>query len=262
MIKILRLIGSHLRIGIANELQYRVNFLIQLVQSFISVATGLIGLWLVFTRTSSLAGWTQPELLVVMGIYLAMGGFIHAAIQPNMQRLMDEIQNGTLDFALTKPVDAQVLVSIREFRFWQLTDVLVGLMVVAYAVPELQQHIGLAKSLAFAAALILGGIMIYCFWLILTTTAFWLIRIWDLVNLFEGLYAAGRWPVTVYPDWLRLGLTFIVPVAFAVTVPAEALTGRLTPLGLLAALGLTFLLLLLARLIWQLGVRSYSGASA
>jgi ABC-2 type transport system permease protein len=126
----------------------------------------------------------------------------------------------------------------------------------------MQAAIALWQALAFVAALVLGGFMIYCFWLILTTTAFWLIRIWELVNLFQGLYAAGRWPVTIYPDWLRLALTFLVPVAFAVTVPAEALTSRLTPLTLLGALGLTLLLGVAARLIWRLGARSYSGASA
>lgn len=260
--KIFNLVRSFLRIGIANEMQYRVNFFIQLLQSFIALATGLIGLWLVFSHTTELGGWSQPELLAVMGIYMLMGGVIQSAIQPNMQRLMGEIQDGTLDFTLTKPVDGQILVSIREFRFWQLTDVIVGLVVLVIAIVQMQDQIGIWQELAFVAALILGGIMIYCFWLMLTTTAFWLIRIWELVNLFQGLYAAGRWPVTIYPQWLRIGLTFLVPVAFAVTVPAEALTGRLTSLTLLGALGLTVLLMALARFIWQLGVRSYSGASA
>jgi ABC-2 type transport system permease protein len=260
--RLIKLISSFLRIGIANEMQYRVNFFIQLLQSFIALGTGLIGLWLIFSHTSSLGGWSQPELLAVMGVYVLMGGVIQAAIQPNMQRLMEEIQDGTLDFALTKPVDGQVLVSIREFRFWQLTDVLVGLVVLTIAVVQMQEQIGIGQALAFIAALLLGGIMIYSLWLMLTTSAFWLIRIWELANLFQGLYAAGRWPVTIYPQWLRLGLTFLVPIAFAVTVPAEALTNRLSPLTLLGALGLTILFLALARLVWRLGVRSYSGASA
>jgi ABC-2 type transport system permease protein len=260
--KIIKLIWSYLRIGIANELQYRANFFIQLLQSFIALATGLIVLWLVFSKTTQLGGWSQPELLAVMGIYMLVGGVIQSAIQPNMQRLMNEIQDGTLDFTLTKPVDGQILVSIREFRFWQLTDVIVGLVVMIIAIGQLKEQVGILQALAFAAALILGGIMIYCFWLILTTTAFWLIRIWELVNLFQGLYAAGRWPVTIYPQWLRIGLTFLVPVTFAVTVPAQALTNRLTPLTLLGALGLAVLLVALARFIWRLGVRNYSGASA
>jgi len=260
--KIIKLAWSYLRIGIANEVQYRVNFFIQLLQSFIALAIGLIVLWLVFSQTTELGGWSQPELLAVMGIYMLVVGVIQSTIQPNMQRLMNEIQDGTLDFALTKPVDGQILISIREFRFWQLTDVLVGLVVIFIAIVQLKEQVRILQALAFIAVVILGGIMIYCFWLILTTTAFWIIRIWELVNLFQGLYAAGRWPVTIYPQWLRTGLTFLVPVAFAVTVPAQALTNRLTPLTLVGALGLAVLLMGLARVIWRMGVRSYSGASA
>lgn len=260
--RIFNLVWTYLRIGIANEMQYRVNFFIQLLQSFIALGTGLVGLALVFSHTSQLGGWSRPELLAVMGVHILMGGFIQAAIQPNMQRLMEEIQQGTLDFALTKPADGQLLISVREFRFWNLVDVVLGLGVLGTAIYQLHNQVGIWQALSFAAALLMGGSMIYCFWLMLTSTAFWVVRVDEMVNLFEGVYAAGRWPVGIYPQWLQASLTFLVPVAFAVTVPAEALTGRLTPLTLLGAFGLTIALLALARFIWNLGVRNYSGASA
>jgi ABC-2 type transport system permease protein len=95
-----------------------------------------------------------------------------------------------------------------------------------------------------------------------TSIAFWVIRVGDIVDLFQGLFAAGRWPISVYPDWLRTGMTFLVPVAFAVTMPAEAVTNRLTSESMLFAFGLTVLFMLLARGVWLLGLRSYSGASA
>jgi len=253
---------NYLRIGILNEFQYRVNFFVQMGQSLVSLATGLIGLWLVFSHTSELNGWTRPELLAVMGIHILMGGLIQAYIQPNMGRLMEEIQMGTLDYALTKPADAQLLVSIREFRLWQLTDVLVGVIVLLVAVYQYHGVVGIWQSLAFIAALIMGAVLVYCFWLILTSTAFWIVRVDEMVNLFQGIYAAGRYPVGIYPRWLRTGLTFLVPVAFAVTVPASALTSRLTPLTLLGTLALTVFFIILARLIWRLGLRNYSGASA
>jgi ABC-2 type transport system permease protein len=259
---ILRLIGGHLRISLAKEMQYRVNFFIQLLQSLTALATGLIGIWLVFDHTSTLGGWSENELLAVMGVYMIMAGITQAAIQPNMQRLMEEVRQGTLDYALTKPVDSQLLVSIREFRFWQLSNSVLGLIVLGAAVWGMERAPGAAQIAAFVLALLLGAILIYCFWLMLATTAFWLIASYELVNLFEGLYAAGRWPVTVYPGWLRLTLTFLVPVAFAVTVPVEALTHRLTPAALLGALALTALFALAARLVWGRGVRSYAGASA
>ena len=253
---------SYLRVGIQNEMQYRVNFFVQLGQSIISLATGLIGLWLVFSHTAELNGWTQPELLVVMGIFILMGGVINSIIQPNMTRLLEEIQQGTLDFALTKPADAQGLISIREFRLWSLTDVIVGMLVLSYGVYHYQGNVGISESLAFMVAMLLGSILIYCFWLIITSTAFWIVRIDEIVNLFQGVYAAGRWPVGIYPRWLRVGLTFIIPVAFAVTIPAEALTSRLTPLVLAGTFALTLFFIILSRIIWRWGLKNYSGASA
>lgn len=257
-----KLAWIYLRIGVMNELQYRVNFFIQLLQTSVALATGLIGLSLVFGQVDNLAGWTRAELLAVMGVHILMGGVIRSAIQPNMERLMNDVLNGTLDFALTKPADAQTLVSVREFRFWQLTDVLVGLAVLGVAVAQLPMEMDALQVLAFIAALIMGAVMLYCVWLMVTSIAFWVIRVSEIVNLFEGLYAAGRWPVSVYPDWLRTGLTFLVPVAFAVTVPAEAMTNRLTGETMLFAFGLTLLFAILARAVWLIGLRSYSGASA
>ncbi len=258
----IKLAFTYLRIGVLNEMQYRINFFIQLLQSFISVATGLIGLSLVFGQVNTLAGWSRPELLAVMGVHLLMGGVIRSIIQPNMERLMDDVRNGTLDFVLTKPADAQTLVSVREFRFWQLVDVVVGTVVISVAFYQLKGTLDALQLLGFLAALVMGAIMLYCVWLMVTSISFWVIRVQEISNLFEGLYAAGRWPVGIYPDWLRTGLTFLVPVAFAVTVPAEALTNRLTGTSLLFALGMTLFFVILARGLWLFGLSNYSGASS
>jgi ABC-2 type transport system permease protein len=51
-------------------------------------------------------------------------------------------------------------------------------------------------------------------------------------------------------------------VAFAVTVPAEALTGRLTWQTGMGALALAAGLLVVSRIFWRIGLRQYSGASA
>ncbi|MGI8530463.1 MAG: ABC transporter permease [Geodermatophilaceae bacterium] len=256
------LAGTFLRVGALNELQYRVNFFLSLVQSVVAVGTALVVLALVFSHTDSLGGWSSDELLVIMGVYVLMGGLIRSVIQPNMQQLMDDVQEGTLDYVLTKPADAQLLVSVRRFGLWQTVDIVVGLLLVAVALVRLDEPVSLWSVLAFVLALVLGGLDIYCFWLILTTSAFIVIRVDFLVELFDGMYQAGRWPVTIYPGWLRIGFTFLVPLAFAVTVPASALTGRLSGWLLLGAVAFTVGLLTLTRWVWRQGLRRYSGASA
>jgi viologen exporter family transport system permease protein len=262
LLRPLRLFGLFFRVGALNELQYRANLAVQLFQSALAVGTGLAVLGLVFGQTTNLGGWSQSELIAVMGVHILMSGVIRTAIQPNMERLMTDIRQGTLDYVLTKPEDAQVMISVREFRIWQGVDVLVGAIVLGVAVAQLGTSVGLDSGLVFGATLLLGGVMIYCFWLLVTTAAFWIIRMDEIHELFEGLYQSGRWPVTIYPGWLRVSLTFLVPIAFAVTVPAEALTSRLTLETFALAAGFAALLVLVTRWFFRFGLRNYSGASA
>jgi ABC-2 type transport system permease protein len=245
-----------------NEVQYRVNFFVQLVQSMITLGTGIVVLALVFSQTSELGGWTRPELLAVMGIFTMAGGVIRTVVQPNMQRLLEEIRDGTLDYALTKPADSQVLVSVREVRIWQSVDVVLGLGVLVVAMVQLGTQIGIGEVVAFVALLLLGSVMIYCFWLMLATAGFWLVRMDEVQELFEGLYRAGQYPVGVYPGWLRYGLTFLVPLAFAITVPAEAITSRLDWQTVLLALAVAVVLVVVSRWLWHRGLTRYSGASS
>ncbi len=259
---LLRVAAEHVRVGVMNELQYRVNFFVQLLQSAVALVTGLVALALVFRQTDSLAGWSAAELLVVMGVHVMVGGIIQTVIQPNMVRLIADVQQGTLDYVLTKPIDSQALVSMREFRLWRGIDVVVGALVLFWAISNLINDVGVAEALKFGYAIVLGGLMVYAIWLSLTTTSFWIIRSNEMIEMFNSLYQAGRWPIGVYPGWLRGLLTFIVPVAFAVTVPSQALTDRLGGGVLIFATVLTAAMLLAARFIWRRGLRRYSGASA
>ena len=258
----LRVALLHLRIGVMNDLQYRVNFALQVLQSLLSLATGLIVIALVYSHVAELNGWSQSELLAVLGTQILMGGVIRALIQPNMMRLTEDVREGKLDYALTKPVDAQMLVSVREVQVWQAVDIMSGAIVIAVALVRLGGDLGLLDAAAFAAALAFGAVMLYCFWLLLATGSFWIVRMWFLPELFEGIFQTGRWPVGIYPDWLRFGITFLVPIAFAVTVPAEAVTSRLDWQTLALAAGFAVLLFVLTRQFWRFGLRNYTGASA
>jgi ABC-2 type transport system permease protein len=191
-----------------------------------------------------------------------MSGVINTVVQPSMERFLEDVRRGTLDFTLTKPEDAQLLVSIRRVSLWSASDLLLGLGVLMVALLRLGFTLTLANLLSFAAALLCGAVIVYSFWLILATFAFWFIRIENILVIFQSMYQAGRWPVNIYPGALRMALTFLVPVAFAVTVPAEAIVGRVGNSTLLLALGLALAIFALARAFWLYGVRHYSGASA
>jgi ABC-2 type transport system permease protein len=258
----LRLVWLYVRLGVMNEVQYRANFFIAAFQSLLSVGVGLAVLALVYSHTPTLNGWTESELLVIVGVQILLGGVIHATIQPNMERLVDEVRDGKLDFALTKPEDSQLLISIRELRLWQSVDVVSGAIVVGVGIARLHGSIGVGHSLGFLLLLLLGALLLYCFWLMMATGSFWVVNMWFLSELFEGVFQTGRWPIGIYPGWLRYSMTYLVPIGFAVTVPAQALTNRLHWTTVVVAVCFGAALTAFTRWFWRFGLRRYSGASA
>jgi ABC-2 type transport system permease protein len=258
----MRVAWVHLRVVLMNEFQYRANFFVQLLESVVLAGTALIALSVIFDHTADLNGWTRPQLLIVMGVYAAAGGLIGFAIEPNMQRLLGDVHMGTFDYVLTKPVDSQLLASVRQFNLWRLIDVLIGLGVVTWGVAGLERRVGAGDVAAFLFTLAVGMMLVYCLWLMITAASFWFVRMNEAQDLFTGMYRAGQYPVTVYPTWLRLVMLYLVPIGFAVTVPAETLTGRLTGTRVLASIAFLAGVLALTRLVWRTGTRRYSGASA
>jgi ABC-2 type transport system permease protein len=258
----LRLFAVFFRVSLMGELAYRVNFFVQLFQSLLSLGISLIGLAVIFSYTDTLGGWRPDEVLALVGVYLLVGGIISLIIQPGMEELIDSVRHGTLDFALTKPEDAQFIISVRRVEIWSLIDILMGLGVLAFALVRMGERVGGGEAAIFILMLLAGGVIIYSFWLILATLSFWFVRVENILVVFQSMFEAGRWPISLYPGWLRYGLTFVVPVAFAVTVPAEALTGRLNWETLLIAVALAAVLFIVSRLFWRAGLHHYSGTSA
>jgi ABC-2 type transport system permease protein len=80
--------------------------------------------------------------------------------------------------------------------------------------------------------------------------------------MFEGIYQVGRWPIGVYPGWMRYSFTYLVPIGFAITVPAQAMTHRLHGHTVVIAFVFAAAVAAVTRWFWRFGLKRYSGASA
>ena len=112
-------------------------------------------------------------------------------------------------------------------------------------------------------SLLAGGMILYGFWVVLGTLSIWTVKLENLMLVFYAMFEAGRWPAGLYPGWLRYSLTFLVPIAFAITVPAEAVIGRLTWQKVVVEVFAATLVFFASRAFFNYGVKKrYTGASA
>ena len=116
--------------------------------------------------------------------------------------------------------------------------------------------------LTFVLLTISGAFVIYSLWIVLIALTFWFTKFDNNVTILQALLDAGRYPVTVYPVWLRIIVTFIIPVAVATTVPLQALRGELSMSRILMFIVISVASFLVASQVWKAGLKRYSGASS
>jgi ABC-2 type transport system permease protein len=260
----LKLIGAFFRISSQAELAYRVNFFIRLLHSGLNLLTGVLSLVVIFNQVEVIKGWDMPAALALLGVYLLLGALRGLFIGPSLESVagMDgEIWTGTYDFTLLRPLDQQFLISVRHWRIFALVDLAMALGVLVYALVTLGTQLTIGMLLSFTLTLLAGVILLYAALLAFSALVFWnpgFLFTWVINDLFQ----LARYPVGLYPGWLRLVLTWIIPVGLMTTIPAQALVGTLSPWMLLLTLAFTLAAFLGATWLFRQGLKKYTSASS
>ncbi|MBN1666486.1 MAG: ABC-2 family transporter protein [Anaerolineales bacterium] len=260
----LRLIGSFARASAQAELAYRANFWISLLSAGLNLGSGVLGLLVIFGQVETVNGWDLNSTLAILGVYLTVGNLGSLFFGPSLEALsgMDgEVWTGQLDFTLLRPLDVQFQASFRHWRPLAMLDLALGLGVIAVALLRLGQSLTLVNLLAFALTLLLSVLILYAILLLFAALVFWspgFLFTW----VFNGIFQMARYPLGLYPGWVRLLLTWVVPVGVITTVPVQALRGDLAPGGFLGALLVAAVLLSGASWLFRAGLRRYASASS
>jgi len=262
--RVLKLIPRFIQVSFQEEAACRSNFFISVFSSLLNLTTGVLGIYVLYGQIETIRGWNINSTLALLGVYLIVTALRGLFIGPGLEALagMDgEIWAGKFDFVLLRPLNTQAFVSLRKWKLYSLFDLVLGLGVFVLAVVNLRAELSIWQVVSFMAALASGLTILYAILLIFSALVFWspgILFTW----IFDGLYQMSRYPMGMYPGWLRLVLTWIVPVGMITTVPAEALTGSLNAWMLAASMGLAGLLLFSGSLLFKNGLRRYASASS
>ncbi|MDX2216104.1 MAG: ABC transporter permease [Oculatellaceae cyanobacterium bins.114] len=260
MSRYLRVLQLFWGTAIAAELEYRLNFVIATLSSLCSLAGSLFGLFLFYQGSYTFENWSWEEALIVLGIFTMLQGFSTMFLAPNLSHIVKHVQQGTLDFVLLKPINSQFWLSTRVVSPWGLPDVLFGLIVIVYAGTRLQLQP--TAYLAGIVPLAFGLLSLYSLWFMLGATSIWFVKIYNVTEVLRGLVEAGRFPIVAYPAAYRFFFTFVIPVTFLTTVPAETLLQRGDATWVVGAAVLAIALLYTSRLFWNFALRFYTSASS
>ena len=167
-----------------------------------------------------------------------------------------------MDYTLLQPVNSMFLVTFSRITVWRAWDLILAAVLIVIGINMSGDITTPLNILTFILLTISGSIVIYSLWIVLIALTFWFTKFDNNVTILQALLDAGRYPVTVYPAWLRILVTFVIPIAVATTVPLQGLRGDLTFDRALMFIGIGILSFIIASQVWRRGLKQYSGASS
>ena len=247
--------------SLSAELEYRSNFAVSMLSSALNLGASVFTVRLFFEHGTTLGGWSWPAAVIVLGAFTVLSGVSQSLLQPNLNRLVEQVREGTLDFVLLKPVDTQFWLSTRRFSPWGLPDLLLGTALIAWGAVEAQAPI--FGYFALLGSMLCSSAILYSLWFAKATTPIWFVQIYNVTEVLRSLLDAGRFPIDAFPRGAyRFVFTFVIPVAFMTSVPAQVLTGQVNPIQAVGALVLAPCLLIASRAFFRFALRYYTSASS
>jgi len=262
MRRALAIVRAQLRASVALALQYRLEFLVEGALAILWIAATLVPVLVVFGIRDAVVGWTFPEMLLVLGWFVALKGVLEGAVSPSLTTVIEHVRTGTLDFVLLKPADAQLLVSVAKLEPWRIVDLAGAGVIFAYAFGKLGRAPTAGEVLAAGAMLVGALLVLYSIAILVVSIAFFAVRVDNLLYLFQSVFDVARWPSTIFRGFLAVLFTYVLPLALMTTYPALALLGRLRVGTALGALAGTVAFAAFARVVWSLSIRKYTSASS
>lgn len=246
--------------SLSAELEYRLNFILATFTSIANLIGGIFGLSLFYNKGYNFAGWNWQSALLVLGIFTCLQGISMTFLFPNLNKIVEQVEKGTLDFILLKPINSQFWVSFRSISPWGVPDLLLGGGLIVYS--GILLKFSLLNYLLGIIPILFGVIIVYSLWFILAATSIWFVKIYNVTEVLRGLLDAGRFPINAYPVGFRFFFTFIIPIIFLTTIPAQVMLGNSQFFWVMGSGCLAFFLLFFSQWFWTFALRFYTSASS
>jgi ABC-2 type transport system permease protein len=261
-----RLLGSLGRYTLNRELAFRGNFLVKVSVEVLWLAILIAFFRTVFARTSTIAGWSEPQYFFFVGCFFAMNGLIEMLFLDNCNEFAELVRTGDLDGLLLKPIDEQFLITCRRIDWGTAPNVLMGAVLMVISLVQMNWHFDLVRVLTFLLTFVCGTGIAYSFMLLLTSLSVWMVRNQSLMEMWWLFSSVARYPKEIFTGRLAgpLGnfFTYCLPILVVVNVPSNAMVRVLDAPAVVLTMGATVILLWLSRRFFHRALRSYRSASS
>ncbi|MDR1065778.1 MAG: ABC-2 family transporter protein [Oscillospiraceae bacterium] len=263
MIANLKFIGLLIKLKLSHMMVFRLSFFGAFFSDAALFVMQLAAFQAIYGQVDAIGGWSRGQMLIFIGTFSMINGLSMLICFFGIVNIPDKIRGGDLDLYLTKPVNPLLRLTFENINLGSAPLLFLSGGIVAYGAAVEGAAVTMPLILAYSALTLLMALLYYDIDLIMRTLPFFFIGTNAINRMTDALVILNfRVPGVIYKGVFKVLFWFVLPYGIMATVPTQALTGTLTPLGLLYALGIVALFTAFALRFWRFGLTRYKSASS
>lgn len=240
---------------------YRFNFFAGIISSLLWGGFSFVVMLLLTSRTGTIYGWTQQELLILTAVVNVFLGIYRMFFDGNMSRFSQVAYLGELDQVLIKPVDSQFQLSFWMFDFHSLARVFFFIILLFILLVMFQFPINFVNIFGMFIFGFIGISILYSLSYALLTLTIWFPRLSNLLALSDVSTGIMRYPKEIYQELGYLFFLFL-PIALIINVPTNIILQKANISDVILLTIFSIIFFSFSRIFWKFALRHYSSASS
>lgn len=247
-----------------SRLEYKKDTIIALLSFLFSNACSLCSLFFILQAIPSLRGYTLAEVGFFYGFSMLPIALDHLFSDEFWLVAYRRVQLGDMDMHFLRPVPVMFQMFAETFQPEGFGEMILGVVMIIACGVNLHVNVTFGAIFVLIIGAIFGAIIITSFKIAFSALAFIFKRSGPLLQIIYGFTNYAKYPIAIYPKFIRIILIFILPFGLFVSLPIDTLLyGSYNPYLLsLGIVGAAVVFFALATLIWTRCEKRYESTGS
>lgn len=209
--------------------------------------------------TNTLAGYNLNQTLFFF-LTFNLVDVVAQFLFREVYRFRPLIISGSFDLVLTKPMSAlfrSLMGGADVLDLLTIPPLILAIYLVGRSLGPSPTHV------LFYVLLIINGLLLAtAFHIAVISLGIITLEIDHTIMIYRDITNLGRFPIDIYKQPLQGILTYLIPVGIMITLPAKALMGLISPLGVALSFAVGTAAVLVSIRLWNFALTKYTSASS
>ena len=258
----IKLYLKYFMIQLKSLMEYKKSFAFSIAGQFFSSIFSILSIYFLFNKFGNIEGYTFNNVLICFVVSFVVYSIAECFFR-GFDKFEDMISNGEFDRILTRPEGLifQVLASKIEFeRIGRAIASSIAFVILLCTNVDLLRF----DKIVTIFFMICGTIVIYgCLFIAKGGITFFTTQSLEIMNIFtDGARDLTQYPLSIYHKYVRIFLTYIVPIAFVNYFPLLYVIGKVNNKLYEFSPVVSVLFVIPCYIIWRMGVKKYKSTGS